>query len=238
MGYKNPTLTEILAELHLEAGTFSEKSFMAFARELAGGGLDDQELGHTAIVLGEVEGQDPRLVPRIRCWDRERIRLVQFSPDAIYVNLIGEFPGWDKFTEHIRATRVALANALKGDIEPVRIDLTTIDKWKVGREGFTIGKYLNCNGLFIPRWYCDVSVSSDIILGQGFHAKDGFNKKVTVKIRTSDTDAQFQISATFGVTDHDRGFDVLLNELHHETVVCFEDLITDVVRNEIMGGRR
>ncbi len=86
MGYRNPTLTEILVELYLPEGTLPDKKFMALARELAALGLNDQELGHNALVVNQEPGEDPvpKVVPRIRCWDSERIRLVQFSPDALY----------------------------------------------------------------------------------------------------------------------------------------------------------
>jgi uncharacterized protein (TIGR04255 family) len=240
MDYRNPTLTEIIAELHLEAGTLPEKSFMALAREFAAHDLDDQEFGHMVIVENQDQGQEtePKIVPRIRCWDRERIRLVQFSPDVVYVNLIGEYPGWGKFIEHIRTTRASIENALKGDLQIIRVDLQTIDKWKVAPAGFTIGQYLNCGGRLIPEWYSEVSVSSDISLGQGFHHKDGFNKKVNVRVRTSEDNVQFQILIVLGVTDQQRDFDTLMNKLHSESVECFEALITDRVRNEVMGGRQ
>lgn len=240
MGYRNPTLTEILAELHLEAGTLPEKSFMSLARELAACGFEDQEFMNAVIIENQDQEQEPepKVVPRIRCWDRERVRLVQLSPDVVYANLIGEYPGWEKFVEHMQTTRTAIANALNIQVQFTRVDLTTIDKWKVGLEGFTIGQYLDCDGPFIPRWYSEVGVSSDIILGQGFHHKDGFNKKLHITIRTSEHNVQFQIRATFGVTGEQMDFDALMDRLHKEAVQCFESLITDKVRNEVMGGKK
>ncbi len=240
MGYKNPTLTEILAELHLVTGTLPEKSFMSLARELAAYGFEDQEVMNAVVIESQDQGQksEPKIVPRIRCWDRERVRLVQISPDVVYANLIGEYPGWEKFIEHLRTTSEAVANALKVPVQITRVDLTTIDKWKVGLAGFTIGQYLNCNGPFIPNWYSEVSVSSDLKLGQGFHHKDGFNKKINVMVRISDDSVQFQIRATFGVTDQQMDFDALMDRLHNEAVQCFESLITDKVRNEVMGGKQ
>jgi uncharacterized protein (TIGR04255 family) len=240
MGYRNPTLTEIYAELRLEVGTLPEKSFMALANELAARGLDDQEFGHTAIAASQDKEQEreAKIVPRIRCWDRERIRLVQFSPDALYVNLVGEYPGWDTFCEHLRTTRAAITNALKCPLQFTQVDLVTIDKWKVDRVGFTIGQYLNCGGLFIPEWYSEIGVSSDISLRQGFHLKDGFNKRVNVIVRTSDNDVQFQVVASFGETGWQGDFDALMDRLHSESLQCFEALITDRVRNEIMGGQQ
>ncbi len=240
MDYKNPTLTEIIAELRLEAGTLPEKSFLTLARELAAHGFDDQEFGHMVVVENQDQEQEPepKIVPRIRCWDRERVKLIQFSPDAVYMNLIGEYPGWDKFTEHIRTTRAFIENALKSNLQIIQVDLQTIDKWKVDPAGFTIGQYLNCGGHFIPKWYSEVRVSSDISLGQGFHHKDGFNKKVNVRVRTSEDNVQFQILITLGVTDQQRDFDTLMEKLHSESVECFEALITDRVRNEVMGGRQ
>ncbi len=239
MDYRNPTLTEILAELHLEENTLPEKGLMALAREFAASGFDDQEFMQTVIESQDkTQELEPKIVPRIRCWDRERIRLVQFSPDAVFVNLIGEYPRWDKFSEHIQTTRNAITDALKKKIQPARIEFTTINKWKVNFASFTIGQYLNCGGLFIPAWYSEVSVSSDISLGQGFHYKDGFNKRVKIKVRTSDDDVQFQILITSVVADQQRDFDVLMNQLHNESAQFFEEIITDKVRNEVMGGKQ
>lgn len=240
MGYRNPTLTEIIAELHLEVGTLPEKSFMALARELAVDGLDDQEFGHMAIVLSQDEEKEPepKFVPRIRCWDSERIRLVQFSPDVVYVNLVGEYPGWDKFSEHIRTTHEAVTKALKSEFQLTQIELTTIDRWKANLAGFTTGQYLNCSGPVIPKWYSEVSVSSDISLGQGFYHKDGFNKKIKITVRTTADNVEFQVLITFGETYQEKNFDALMERLHRESVQCFEELITDRVREEIMGGKQ
>lgn len=239
MGYTNPTLTEIFTELHLEENTLPEKSLMTLARELATSGFDDQEFMQAIIESqDQVQEPEPKIVPRIRCWDRERIRLVQLSPDAVFLNLIGEYPGWGKFSEHVRTTRELLAAALKKNVEPARVEFTTIDKWKVDLAGFTIGQYLNCGGSFIPAWYSDVSVSSDISLGQGFHHKDGFNKRVKVTVRISEDDVQFQILITSGVTGQRGDFDKLMDQLHIESIQFYEEIITDKVRNEVMGGKK
>lgn len=240
MSYKNPTLTEIYAELHLEPGILPERSFVTLASELASKGLGNQEFVQAAVMVAQGKGQDlePKIVPRIRCWDSDRTKLVQFSQDQYYVNLAGEYPGWDAFTEHLRVARESLTNALKVPVSFTYVSLVTIDKWKAGRAGFAIGQYLNCGGRFVPEWYADVAASSDITLGQGFHIKDGFNKAVRITVRTLDDDVQFQIVATFGEADQKGDFDTLLNRLHEESVECFEALITDRVRNEVMGGQR
>jgi uncharacterized protein (TIGR04255 family) len=238
MDYKNPTLTEIVAEIHLEASALPEKSFMTVARELAAQGLDDQEFTQSIIVESQDQDLKPKIVPRIRCWDSERIRLVQFSPDIVYVNLIGEYPGWEKFREHIQTSLASIKSALKRDLQIIRVELQTIDKWKVDPAGFTIGQYLNCGGSFIPRWYSGVNVSSDINLGQGFHHQDGFNKKVTVQVRTSEANVQFYIQIVLGVSDRQKDFDKLMERLHSESLQCFEEIITDRVRDEIMGGQK
>lgn len=238
MGYRNPTLTEIYAELYLAPGTFPEKSFLSLAHELAKRGLDDHEFGHRAIVVRR--DNDPageaKFVPRIRCWDRERTRLIQFSPDALYVNLVGEYPGWKAFREHLKTACEAMESALGGPVHFTQIDLVTIDKWKVDRGGFTIGQFLDCSGIFIPKWYSDVSCSSDITLGQGFYHQDGFNRNVNVIVRVSENDADFQITASFGAANSREDFDALMDRLHSESLRCFEALITDRVRTEIMGG--
>lgn len=239
MDYRNPTLTEIVAHLNLEAGSLPEKSFMAIAREMAEHELDDLELGQM-VVQSQDDDQAPQtnVVPRIRFWDRERIRLVQVSQDAVSVNLIGEYPGWERFREHIRISRASIESALKHDLHITRVELQTVDKWKVDSAGFTIDQYLDCGGILIPQWYSGVSVSSDINLGRGFYQKDGFNKRVHVRVRTSEDNVQFQILIAFGVSDQQRDFDTLMDELHSESVQCFEAIITDRVRDEIMGGQK
>jgi uncharacterized protein (TIGR04255 family) len=154
------------------------------------------------------------------------------------VNLIGEYPGWEKFREHIQTSLASINSALKRELQIIRVGLQTTDKWKVDSAGFTIGQYLNCGGSFIPRWYSGVKVSSDINLGQGFHHQDGFNKKVTVQVRTSEDNVQFSIQIVLGVSDRQKDFDELMEQLHRESVQCFEEIITDKVRVEIMGGQK
>jgi len=229
---------EIVADLYLEPGSLPEKSLMAIARELAEHDLDDLEFAQGVVVESQDQALVPKIVPRIRCWDSERIRLVQLSPDAVSVNLIGEYPGWEKFREHIRISRASIESALKRDLQLIRVELQTIDKWKVDSAGFTIGQHLNCGGTFIPQWYSSVSVSSDINLGQGFHNKDGFNKKVNVQVRTSEADAQFQIVIVLGVSAQERDFNTMMEQLHSESVQFFEEIITDRVRDKIMGGQK
>jgi uncharacterized protein (TIGR04255 family) len=240
MAYKNPTLTEIVAEIRLESGTLPEKNFMRLINELAEHGLDQQELGHIAIMDSQAkpEGIEPALVPRIRCWDRERIKLVQFSVDAVYVNLIGEYPGWDAFMDHLRMAEGSVEKVVERTPNIVRVAHQTIDKWKAERSSFTIGQYLNCGGPFIPGWYSEVNVSGDISLGQGFHAKDGFNKNINLRVRTSDNAVQFQMSVNLAVAGEQLNLMQTMDQLHDESGQIFEGVITDKVRNEIMGGRR
>ncbi len=103
MDYRNPTLTEILVELHLAEGVLPEKDFMALVRELSIYGLDNLEFTQAVVVSRQDDEQEPepKIVPRIRCWDPERIKLVQISPDVVVVNIVGEYPGWEKFGEHV-----------------------------------------------------------------------------------------------------------------------------------------
>ncbi len=177
-------------------------------------------------------------MPRIRCWDHDRTRLVQFSPDEFYVNLVGEYPGWTAFIEHLRDALQALAKIVTMPIKFKRVNLVTIDKWKVTKSEFRIGQYLNCGGRFVPEWYTDVAVASDISLGQGFYEKDGFNKRLRITVRPSINDVQFQMVASFGEATPGDDIETVMERLHKESVECFESIITDRVREEVMGGRQ
>jgi uncharacterized protein (TIGR04255 family) len=238
MDYRNPTLTEILVELHLVEGALPEKNFMMLVSELASYGLNNLEFAQALTVIHQDNEQEPepKIVPRIRCWDQERVRLVQISPDVVVVNVIGEYPGWGKFNEHVRTACEAIAKALKSDFQPARVELTTIDKWKADLAGFTIGQYLNCGGPVIPEWYSEVGVSSDISLGQGFYNKDGFNKRVKITARPTDDNVEFQLVITFGKTNQQKDLNTLMESLHSDSVQCFEGIITNKIREEVMGG--
>jgi hypothetical protein len=236
MRYKNPTLTEIYAEFHFEAGLLPDKALITLGHELATRGLDEQEFTQS-LVKSEEPGKDATILPRIRCWDRDRTKLIQLSQNLVIVNLIGEYPGWSKFKEHAAIARDAIKKALKQSPSIKRIDFVAIDKWKVESATFSMARYFQCGGSFIPGWYSDVTVSSDISLGQGFHNRDGYNQNIKVAVRVSQNSADIQIVTTLGVTRSIEDPESVLDQLHSEAVHIFEGLITDTVRNEVMGGQ-
>ena len=86
------------------------------------------------------------------------------------------------------------------------------------------------------RWYSEVNASIDISLGQGFYNKDGFNKRVKIRVRPTNDNVEFQLVITFGKINQQKDLTALMALLHRDSVQCFEEIITDNVRSEIMGG--
>lgn len=238
MPYKKPTLTETYAELHLAPDTLTESRFFEVVPKLKELGFSEVEFATVGLSLDIKQGRpSPRQVQRVRCWKPGRTELVQVGEDLLICNLTGQYPGWDAFVTLFHISLGALRAGL-GTPDIQSLNLTTIDTFQVPKEGFTLGEYLAVGGRILSNWYEGCRQSLDLDMGHGLLESDGQNRQVHVSARAVDDPVQVTIRAQF----HDKvqrlgDLEALLSQLHAESNQTFEDLITDRLRNEVMGGR-
>lgn len=239
MGYRKPTLTETLAEINLEPGLLTEARFFDVVPRLQALGFAEIEFASAGISFEPQPGRMgfPKEKQRVRCWRPGRTELAQVSEDLLVMNLTGDYPGWDRFIrlfdEGVGALHAGLGEA------PIRsVNLQTIDRFQVPRDGFAVSEYLNTSGEIIPQWYAECRESLDMTLGRGFLQLDGKNRQVVMGVRTVADPVTVQIQATFhDAVREGENLRELLERLHDESNETFELLITDRTRNEVMGGR-
>lgn len=240
VGYKQPILIEIFAELHLAEASLAPAQYFDIVPLLREVGLPEVELGQVEALAVNPGPGLPALArltaPRVRCWSPERTKLVQLSPDMVVINQVGKYLGWPAFEELFGTVRDILQRRL-GHLQPASISLNTIDSMSPPRDGFTLGKYLNCGGEFVPRWYHDTSVTADITLGRGLLRDDGSNRQIRIAVRVDDTQAQVQMNCVFhDALAEQESVDAKLARLHEESTRTFEGTITEATR-ALMGGR-
>lgn len=234
MGYKNPTLTESLAELHLVPETLTEAHFFEVVPKLKDAGFTEVEFSMGGLRIER--GTFPREMQRVRCWKPGRNELVQVGEDLLIVNLTGEYPGWDAFVQLFNTGLSALEAGL-GEFQIRSLNFQTIDRFEVAREGFSVSDYLDVGGRVIPKWYADCSESLDLNIGRGLLEPDGRNRQIQVAVKAATDPVKVLLQAHF----HDlvqEGVDLqeMLVRIHRESTDTFESLITDRLRNEVMGG--
>lgn len=238
MAYKKPTLTETYAEIHLAPGVLSEAQFFDVVPRLKTLGFSEVEFSTVGLKLDIKQGRPPRELQRVRCWKPGRTQLVQVGEDLLVANLTGEYPGWSSFVQLFDEAYQALVDGL-GKVEPVSLNVAALDSFEVPKEGFSVSEYLAVGGMIIPQWYAQSAESLDLTLGRGLLEVDGENRQVHVSVRS----AADPVKISFRTQCHDRlaaGSDLKarLQRLHDNTNSIFEALITDRVRQTVMGGQQ
>ena len=234
VGYKKPLLTEIYAELNLSTA-FSQAKLLELVGRIAGVAPEVEIASVNTVEVKADEGTVIRkTVPRLRCWSTDRTRLVQFSPELVVVNQVGEYLGWSVFEQHFRQVHESLSSVAAVSIQS--LSLHTIDRLVVDKSRFSVGRFLSCGGAYIPSYYADTTEACDISLGRGILVDDGFNRQVAVGVRIEDAKVTVQITAAFqNLLSDQAGLFALLDRLHMESNKTFEALITDETR-QLMGG--
>jgi len=162
--------------------------------------------------------------------------LVQVGEDLLAVNLTGEYPGWDAFLRLFNTGRRALEAGL-GEFQLRSLNFATIDRFEVAREGFSVSDYLDVGGRVMPKWYADCSESLDLSIGRGLLEPDGRNRQVQVKVQAATDPVKVMLQARFhDLVQEGEDLQKMLARLHKESTDTFESLITDRLRNEVMGG--
>lgn len=234
--YKKPVLAEIFSEITLEQGSLDDSQYFDLVPIFKEKGFTNVEMGKSFSTPTDANQAEIALVPRVRCWDSTKTRLVQVARDLLVVNLVGNYSGWPGFQNLFEIGFNALTSVISK--EKIRsISLHTIDKWKVPASDFTFSKYLNAGGKRIPAWYSDVKDPCDINLGRGFLNRDGYNKKLNIALRRSEEGYEFRITSEFHqAVKKGQVINELLGRLHDESNESFESIITDITREQVMGG--
>lgn len=241
MGYRKPTLVEMYAEVHLAPESLKEAQFFAVVPKLQELGFSDVEFASVGLSFDVDPSaqamQFPRETKRVRCWKPGKQELAQVGEDLLVVNLTGRYTGWDGFLrlfdEGLRGLRAGLNEV------PIRsLNLLTIDRFRVPKDGFTVDSYLNVGGDVVPAWYEASSESLDITLGKGFLEHDHRNRRIQIGVRTNVDPVAILLHSSFhDVVDDGANLHPILERLHGESNKTFESMITDKTRNEVMGGK-
>jgi uncharacterized protein (TIGR04255 family) len=234
MSYKNPILTEILVELYLQAGCLPESKMIEVVDSMKKEGLSEIEFAQS---ISNPDEDVAKIVPRIRCWDKDKIKLVQVSPDLIVVNQLKTYLGWS-FLEDLVKKCIKTLTSINKEIKFKSISLNTIDRFSVSVEGFKLEDWLECNGKILPVWFKGTKEAADITLGRGFLKTDNKNRQILVQTRPKGPVIEVQLHSVFHDMILTKKAEEVLGVLHEESNATFEMLITDRVRKEIMGGEK
>lgn len=238
MAYRKPTLIETYVELHLGRGSLTEGQFFDVVPALKKLGYDDIELTTVGLSLDIKQGRPaPREKQRVRCWKPGRRELVQVGEDLLVVNLTGEYPGWDAFLKIFSEAQSALIEGLSR-IQIKSINLGSIDRFEVPIDDYSFSSYFDVGGKVVPAWYSNSREAIDIDLGSGILESDGRNRQIHIDVRIADSviigiRCQFHDAVSSGAD-----LDSVLAQLHDESNEAFESIITDSVREQIMGGKK
>jgi len=231
----------MLAEIYLEEGTLPQAAFMSLGHALTQAGFPDVEFGQVeSIKLTPLpQLSEHQAVPRVRMWNTDRNKLIQYSPDEFYINLIGPYLGWTAFSDLRATAEKAVRDAVGKALQFRQVALIALDAITVSTDGFQLGRYLNCGGQFIPKWYQSTTEAADISLGHGMIDANRFNQAFQISVRPQATEVTIEMQSSFRTAiSMDRSLTEILESLHEESIKTFEEMITDTTRNEVMGGQR
>lgn len=247
MSYKKPLLVELYSEFHFAPGTLNPSTYFDIVPKLKGCGLTNVELGEVFGLNIALQKDGPAVgpqtsTPHVRCWSPAKDQLAQMLQNMLVVNVVVDqtrpYRGWGDFIEFVGSVAGCARSAMA--TWPLEsLSLNTIDRFDVPREGFRLGRYLNCGGPRLPQWYDDAAESCDVILGRGVVKLEGRNRQLRISVRFIDEKVRVDIQSAF----HDRladsdGYITLLEKLHEESNRSFESLLTDETRQKVMGGAR
>jgi uncharacterized protein (TIGR04255 family) len=175
-------------------------------------------------------------IPRIKCWDSNKINLVQISPDFIAVNNVRQYTKWADFKNKFDAV-LRTVNTVVDSSQIYSVNFTTIDELTIPQPEFLVGKYLKCGGKIVPAWYADTNTAFDMTIGKGFLNIDGYNRQIRIKARKKSGSMVVRIESAFHDLVGTSIIDDVLTKLQNESDDSFEDMITEETRSKIMGGK-
>lgn len=243
MDYKKPILIEIYTEVFFQRDALATDKIFDIVPKIKALKLDVVEMDNTLVVSkevvkGDTTEQQLEATPRARCWNKEKTQLAQLSKDQLVVNLVGEYPGWEKYLELFNSVIDAVKQS-GVELNCRALGLHTLDKFNVPAIDFVASDYLNTSGPMIPAWYKGAVAPFDITLGKGFLEADGYNKQFTVRARNKEEAVEVRTESAFkkSIKPEEKILNVL-GQLHAESTDSFESWITDKTRNVVMGGKK
>lgn len=232
MSYKKPTLTEVYTEVFLAEGSLEPRHIFDISGSLREMGLAEVEFVHHAQTEAVLE-----LLPKVRFWDPEKVKLVQLVKDRVIVNQLKEYSGWVNFREVFQA----IIKIVKENLENFNcksLGFTTIDKFEVPSDGYSLSKWLNCNGEYIPKWLAVSKETCDVVIGRGLVNTEGFNRRLNIQVRKGENTFSIRIESGFrDQVKQEEDVYEKLEGLHRESTEFFEKIITDDLRLDVMGGQ-
>ncbi len=236
MAYKNPILNEIYYEFFFEKGISLNEQF-DIANFLKNDGFEKME--HSPVI--ENYDSDGSIPIRIRLWRNNKRELFQIFSNRIAFNYIpfnvdgGKYEGWQSFLSKC----LDIQNKFKSicNISGKQISLCYIDKREISDDSFKLGKYINCNSRYVPEFFEDACLDSDLIIGNGRLDKDN-NMQLRIGFNNISSNKYIlHINTLFNSLDSFKSdIESALNGLHGKCVGLFEEIITDHMRNIVMGG--
>jgi len=240
VAYHKPTLVETYAELYLAPGTLSQSTMFDVVPELKKLGFTDVELNTVGFSVEFKQGNPSRReTQRVRCWKPGRTQLVQVGEDLLVVNLTGQYPGWTAFTTLFSQALTGL-HAGVGEPRYVSMALGAIDQFSVMPDaGYHVSDFLAVGGAVVPSWYSGCRESLDMDLGHGILASDGHNRQIHINVRVEPEAVNFMLRTEFRERiETTNELTQMLGKLHDESNVVFEQIITDRLRKQVMGGKK
>ena len=162
-----PAIAEALCELHFTVYPFSQKEAESvhsiwepkwFGKLLQELGADyDLEPAQIKMMrissqggqkpeVSEVKGNSDRMIYR----HKDSVHLLQLSPGLLTINEVGNYPGWQTFSEHIKNAWETFSRVCP-HIQVTRIGLRYINRVQRGSETARVGDWLHNSDWLPPR---------------------------------------------------------------------------------------
>ena len=243
ISYKNPILVEQFAELYLAKGSLSAEKVIHFVPHIEAVGFNQIEMANIEeFSLNLAPGRPDSLnrtatTPRIRCWNKDKNKLIQLFEDRIVVHQVGQYLGWDEFRSLFEQT-LNICSSQLSNFKTESVVFQTIDQFEVDSKDFVFSKYLSCDGSIFPAWYKDEKSSGDLTLGKGLLNEEGKNRQIHASIRKTAEKTIVNLRCVFQSLLQNGTPMKLLENLHEESNKTFEAMITEHTRTNVMMGTK
>jgi uncharacterized protein (TIGR04255 family) len=237
MSYKNPIINEIYCQFYYNHSVIQQEQYKIM--DLMKPHFEETEIEPDLAII--TPGN--KMSVRIRLWKNEKKELLQIFGNRIAFNYLphvedgAEYKGWKYFCDN-NIKYISLIEKEFSNITWNKVSLSYIDKIDdIDDKDFTLGKYINCNNDILPRILNDSKEASDCIIGRG-NANIENNRQIKLALRINEKRLyNIRLETVFLVLIHENtDLNEILKELHFQGNELFEKIITDYVRQEIMGG--
>lgn len=179
----------------------------------------------------------------MKVWRKNKTELIQIFNNRIAFNYLpcnvqGEYVGWLE----VKSIFLAFLNAVDIDSKNLswkNASICYVNKIaNIDPEGFTLGKYIKCDGIIFPKYLSDVSVATDYILGFG-NTKIEKNTQIKLSIQKK-SDNNYTIINSIRIQDifcKDAEMGDMIQVIHDEVRDIFNNhTISEYTKESIMGG--